>query len=103
MAILSETCVRCGSKKTRQEYDGLPTCEDCMTQMQADRETHRSCPVDGNSMNKRIIKNVIIDQCPKCAGVWLDAGELELLKKEMEDDDDDNDFWKGLILGWFWD
>lgn len=27
-------------------------------------------------------KNVIIDRCPSCQGIWLDKGELEAIRKE---------------------
>jgi len=37
----------------------------------------RLCPIDGQVLNPLSIMNVEIDQCPKCHGVWLDAGELE--------------------------
>lgn len=97
MPLFGEKCVRCGKKRTKKEYDGLPTCPDCITQLQAKREVIRSCPVDGSTMQKRIIKNVIIDQCPKCSGVWLDSGELELIQKQSADSGDD--FLTGLIVG----
>ena len=29
-------------------------------------------------------KKVEIDQCPKCGGVWLDAGEFTLIHKEIQ-------------------
>ncbi len=28
-------------------------------------------------------KNVVIDQCPKCGGIWLDAGEFTRVYEEM--------------------
>ncbi len=32
-------------------------------------------------MNKEIKHGVLIDSCPICDGVWLDHGELDMLKK----------------------
>lgn len=31
-----------------------------------------------------IKREVIIDECPKCGGIWLDAGELDTIRKEYD-------------------
>ncbi len=61
----------------------------------------RSCPfcfVD--TMVEKKVKGVAIDVCPKCSGIWLDAGELQTLaascqvsqsRLEQEADDDSDD------------
>ena len=97
MSILGEKCVRCGNKRTRQEFEGLPTCDGCITHIYAEREQKHHCPVDGKQMNKRVINNVVIDQCPQCAGIWLDKGELELLRKGNEESG--MEFFGGMFLG----
>jgi uncharacterized protein len=40
----------------------------------------RVCPNDGTQMRQFQKKNVVIDQCPNCGGIFLDAGELENLE-----------------------
>jgi hypothetical protein len=79
MDIMAETCVRCGKTDTRRKYEGLPTCGACEGRIRAAHEAPRACPVDGHVMRKAVILDVVIDRCPTCAGVWLDAGELALL------------------------
>ena len=37
------------------------------------------CPRDGVELNEREFGGVKVDVCPRCHGVWLDAGELEQL------------------------
>lgn len=38
------------------------------------------CPrCDGGTLKEVMIENVAIDSCDKCAGTWLDSGELEKL------------------------
>jgi Zn-finger nucleic acid-binding protein len=37
------------------------------------------CPVCKNAMITCELEDVEIDHCPDCGGIWLDAGELELL------------------------
>lgn len=37
------------------------------------------CPRCGISMHKLTQRNVTIDVCPKCSGMWLDHGELNKL------------------------
>lgn len=42
------------------------------------------CPVCDNAMITLELKEVEIDYCTDCGGIWLDAGELELLLGEPE-------------------
>ncbi len=37
------------------------------------------CPVDGEPMVALALQDIEIDYCVACGGIWLDAGELELL------------------------
>jgi hypothetical protein len=39
------------------------------------------CPKCGQSLYDIDYKGVKIDRCPGCQGVWLDAGELDLVTK----------------------
>jgi hypothetical protein len=96
--LFGETCVRCDKQRTKREFEGLPTCEECELKLKATQEPKRRCPVDGGEMSKEIIHNLIIDRCPACAGVWLDSGELELVKKAIAAGAPDN-FTPGFVLG----
>jgi Zn-finger nucleic acid-binding protein len=49
-------------------------------------------------MQKHVIRNVIVDKCPECHGAWLDGGELELLKKALNNGGDGG-FATGMVLG----
>jgi len=88
MGIFGERCERCHRARTRQEYEGLPTCDACRERMELDvratSEEKRSCPIDGSTMQKEIVSNIIVDRCQACGGVWLDGGELDLLKRTVE-------------------
>ncbi|MGM0597761.1 MAG: zf-TFIIB domain-containing protein [Myxococcota bacterium] len=45
------------------------------------------CPLDGTELENQIYeKNIEIDKCPKCGGVWLDPGELEAIQEAYEKD-----------------
>lgn len=87
MSLFGEKCERCGNKRTRKSFEGIPTCEKCEAELVAQREaaleSRRACVVDGELMEKEIVLNLIIDRCPSCEGVWLDGGELELLKRAI--------------------
>ncbi|HKI73405.1 MAG TPA: zf-TFIIB domain-containing protein [Pseudomonadales bacterium] len=52
--------------------------------VEAQGERARPCPIDGETMKKEIAHMIVIDRCPKCQGVWLDAGELERIKGGVE-------------------
>ncbi len=45
------------------------------------REPTRTCPVDGSTLLKEHNNEILIDRCPTCKGVWLDAGEIEAIKE----------------------
>ena len=64
---------------------GLPTCVDCTLRLEAQKEHIRTCPLDNTKMKKEIISNIIIDRCNSCGGVWLDSGELEIVRKAIEE------------------
>ena len=42
------------------------------------------CPVCKNAMITLELSEVEIDYCTECNGVWLDAGELEMLLQDAE-------------------
>lgn len=71
--------MRCGRITRRAVSSALPICGNCAAELKQAREQTRSCPVDGTALSKEIVLNVVIDHCPRCGGVWLDAGELRLL------------------------
>jgi hypothetical protein len=96
--LFGERCARCGKQRTKGAFEGLPTCKKCQAEIKADREEKRPCPLDGAVMNKEVVLNVVIDRCPSCAGVWLDSGELELVKKGIEAGGG-GDFASGFIVG----
>jgi Zn-finger nucleic acid-binding protein len=56
--------------------------EDLKDARAARAKNERHCPCaecEGAVLDRVNHDNVEIDTCPKCKGVWLDAGELELL------------------------
>ena len=54
--------------------------------LDVDTVRKRNCPkCDGIVMTRRPFRRgsaVQIDECPNCGGIWLDAGELEAIRKE---------------------
>lgn len=48
----------------------------------AERSSHyMKCPKCGADLKERTFHNVKIDVCEECHGVFLDAGEMELIAK----------------------
>lgn len=95
--LFGEHCARCGETRTKEKFEGLPTCDKCEVEIQAEREDKRNCPACEAVMEKSIVQKIIVDKCPSCHGAWLDAGELDLLKKAVENDG--GDFATGMIVG----
>jgi uncharacterized protein len=49
--------------------------------LQSDRKAHlMKCPKCGGDLKEVEHHHVKVDQCVDCKGVWLDAGEIELLE-----------------------
>ncbi len=52
--------------------------------LEAERKTHyMKCPKDGHDLDSSEFHGVQIETCPHCGGMWLDAGELQVLAKEQ--------------------
>ena len=50
---------------------------------EAERKSHYlKCPKDGHDLVSSEYHGVQIETCPHCGGMWLDAGELEVVSKE---------------------
>ena len=76
-----KTCVHCNKIKTKRDFENQATCGACQTKILISRESTRICPVDGATLLKEHNNEIIIDRCPKCKGVWLDADEIEAIKE----------------------
>ena len=87
-------CVHCNTQKTKREFEGSHTCADCEIEILMSREEIRNCLIDGTQMKKEQYKQIIIDRCPTCNGVWLDGGELKTLK-----DIGDSELTTAFVLG----
>ncbi len=68
-AILNLTAANPLTANTRDQHD-CPKCQNIKMMR------HFSSPK----------RKVVMDECPKCAGVWLDAGELTQIKDEFASD-----------------
>lgn len=79
-----KTCVHCNTNKTKREFENQPTCSECKTNILIEKEPKRICPVDGSILLKEHNHEIIIDRCPTCKGVWLDAGEIEAIKEAVQ-------------------
>jgi Zn-finger nucleic acid-binding protein len=50
---------------------------------EAERKTHyMKCPKDGHDLATSEYHGVQIETCPHCGGMWLDAGELDVVAHE---------------------
>lgn len=96
-----ERCARCREHPAKEVLDGLPTCERCGALVRLKAESQRLCPVDGTPMRKEVVRNLLIDRCDSCGGIWLDHDELEALLR-LASERDDGGFMNGVILDLAW-
>ena len=51
--------------------------------LEAERKSHyMKCPKDGYDLASSEHHGVQIEICPHCGGMWLDAGELDVIARE---------------------
>lgn len=49
--------------------------------LKTERSAHfMKCPKDGADLVERELHRVKVDICPECGGMWLDAGEMDLIR-----------------------
>lgn len=51
---------------------------------QSSKSRNVLCPKCGNNLAEVKLKNVRVNRCTGCGGVWLDKGELEKLTQHGE-------------------
>lgn len=54
--------------------------------MNADTNDIEECPVCGGKFSEFTYGTTRIDLCQQCDGIWLDAGELDNIKKDLAED-----------------
>lgn len=94
-----EQCAHCQENKTKRSFEHRPTCVECRMKTLMDREAKRVCPLDGTTLVKFHRKEIIIDRCPKCEGIWLDAGELDAIKEVTKQEGMGSGVALGMIIG----
>jgi len=75
----------------RREFERLKKIEDEARKEMEQQERrrlkelhHMRCPKCGMRLIELDYKNLKIDKCSNCEGIWLDAGELEQIVGESE-------------------
>jgi Zn-finger nucleic acid-binding protein len=60
--------------------------------LHVDRESRRRCPRCGDQFMMRRyfsrLRRTQVDECPSCAGLWLDAGEFDAIRAELQESPD---------------
>jgi hypothetical protein len=52
--------------------------------LDAERKSHyMRCPKCGGTLATETFSRVHVDRCPECQGVWLDAGELDVVLRDQ--------------------
>ncbi len=44
------------------------------------------CPRDGAELHEKQYHHAVVDVCPTCNGMWLDAGEVEIIGKSFKEE-----------------
>lgn len=72
----------------RQEYERLKKLQAEKQKALAEQERQKAkelhymkCPKCGMDLVEIDYKNIKVDKCTSCEGIWLDAGELEAVAK----------------------
>ncbi len=72
----------------RKEYERLKKSQEdnqknlAAAQRVKEKELHyMKCPKCGMNLVEIDYKNIKVDKCSECEGIWLDAGELDMVGK----------------------
>ena len=64
---------------------------------QSERKAHfMKCPKCGGDLKEETHEHVKVDMCPECHGMWLDAGELEIVR-HMQKSGGGHNVFKGIL------
>jgi len=58
---------------------------------------HMKCPKCGSDLEETDYHHVKVDVCPSCRGMWLDAGEVQMIRQVK--DSRFSDFLQDLLQG----
>jgi len=83
--LLVKACPRCFARV----FHGAQFCGHCGANVTVPAEAHadgtasaRACPRCGERLLARLISDVLLDECPKCHGVFVDVAALERILTE---------------------
>jgi len=71
----------------RQEAELLRQRRAELRKQQAEAERHShymKCPRDGYDLTSQGFHGVTVEICPHCGGMWLDAGELDVILRHED-------------------
>lgn len=54
------------------------------------------CPKDGTTLEAGEVRDIAVEKCPQCGGLWLDQPELAQLEATVEPDPD----WRAGMVEW---
>ncbi|MBN1410805.1 MAG: zf-TFIIB domain-containing protein [Spirochaetales bacterium] len=71
---------------TPEQKKEKPSKEVNKDELRRHKSRKLTCPVDNTPLLTLPLETIFIDYCPKCFGIWLDAGELDsLLRKDLSE------------------
>jgi hypothetical protein len=71
--------------RVEQERLARLRAKEASDRLAAERRSHHlKCPKCGASLKSETFHGVNIERCPEDGGIWLDAGEIDLLMKEED-------------------
>ena len=71
-------------RKNKEAIEKLRAKIKVAADAKAARTSTMTCPRCGGSLKESKFEDVTVDTCEKCAGVWLDAGELQRLTQREQ-------------------
>ncbi len=69
-------------RKNKEAVDKMREKMRIAAEAKASGSSSLACPRCDGTLEANTFQGVVVDTCPKCGGVWLDADELEQLTKK---------------------
>ncbi len=68
-------------ESTRRELGQIQQAQEKAEAARAERRGYGPCGCD-SKLARKSFREIVIDRCPDCGGVWLDPGELEKISQD---------------------
>lgn len=99
-------CSTCNNTTRNEKKDGVTICDECQEKRDNEEALAKSdlvmvtCSLDGIPMERKFLRGIIVNTCPKCKGSHLHEKQVTELKESISDSRQSSKL-AGMSFGFF--